>query len=192
MFFIFCALGIIFLLIIVYYNILIVAKNRVNNAWAQVDVQLKRRHDLIPNLVNTVKGYMEHEKSLLEKIARLRNQAARTTDMDKRIAVENSLDGALLQLYALVEAYPQLTAHENFLSLQEELTTTENRIAYARQAYNDQVMLWNNKIAIFPTNLVAALFNFQAAAHYHIDRHERNGTIIKFNKGGGPNDVGTY
>lgn len=143
------------------YNSLIRLRQRVKNGWSQIDVQLKRRYDLIPNLVETCKGYMEHEKEVLENVTRARAQAIEVKGgAAEQAKAENFLSQTLRSLFAVAENYPQLKANENLLKLQEELTTTENRIAFARQHYNDQVMKFNTRIEVFPSNLIAGAFGF--------------------------------
>jgi LemA protein len=142
------------------YNGLVGSRNRVDNAWAQVDVQLKRRYDLIPNLVETVKGYAAHEQETFERVIQARNAAQAAQGPAEQAEAENILSGALRQLFALAEAYPELRASENFASLQAELAETENKIAVARQIYNDTVLTYNNKVQQVPTNFVASMFNF--------------------------------
>src|SRR5207344_828879 len=141
------------------YNGLVKSKNQVESAWAQIDVQLKRRLDLIPNLIETVKGYAAHEKQTLEGVVEARNAAiqAKGAGPEQQAQAENVLTGALKSLFALSEAYPDLKANQNFLSLQEELTSTEDRIAYARQFYNDSVMKYNTKIQSIPSNVIAGM-----------------------------------
>ena len=146
------------------YNGLVNARNLVKNAWAQIDVQLKRRYDLIPNLVETVKGYKNFERETLEAVTKARTAAQTAsigTDMAARSAAEGELTGALSRLMVVVEKYPDLKANQNFLALQEELTSTENKISFSRQAYNDQVLQYNNKTQQFPSNVVAGMFNFK-------------------------------
>jgi LemA protein len=143
------------------YNRLVLLRNRVENAWSQIDVQLKRRHDLIPNLVETVKGYAAHESGTLEAVTNARANAINAQGPEQQAQAENQLTGALKSLFAVSEAYPDLKANQNFLSLQEELTSTEDRIAYARQFYNDSVLTYNTKIQKFPTVLLAGMFNFE-------------------------------
>ncbi|MFP4468633.1 MAG: LemA family protein [Bacteroidales bacterium] len=151
------------------YNRLIRLRNQVKNAWSQIDVQLKRRHDLIPNLIETVKGYMKHEKETLENITRMRAQAMEATDISERAQAEGKLSSALGQLKVAVENYPDLKANQNFLSLQEELTSTENKISFARQNYNDQVLFFNNKIEVFPSNITASLFGFNKEKYFELE-----------------------
>ena len=146
------------------YNGLVNARNLVKNAWAQIDVQLKRRYDLIPNLVETVKGYKNFERETLEAVTKARTAAqtaSASTDMAARSAAEGELTGALSRLMVVVEKYPDLKANQNFLALQEELTSTENKISFSRQAYNDQVLQYNNKTQQFPSTIVAGMFNFK-------------------------------
>ena len=143
------------------YNGLVGKRNRVRNAWSQIDVQLKRRHDLIPNLVNTVKGYLQHERGVLEEVTRARQQAiAAGGDVTGRAAAENDLTRAVRSLFAVAEAYPDLKANQNMLALQEELGSTENRVAYARQFYNDSVMEYNTARQTIPTSFFAGAFGF--------------------------------
>jgi LemA protein len=145
------------------YNGLVRLRNRVDSAWSQIGVQLQRRHDLIPNLVETVKGYASHERQTLEAVTAARTNAvnAQQAGPEQQAQAENVLTGALRQLFAVAEAYPDLKANQNFLNLQEELTSTEDRISYSRQFYNDQVQKFDTKIQSFPTNLIAGMFNFQ-------------------------------
>ena len=142
------------------YNNLVKLRNRIENAWAQIDVQLKRRWDLIPNLVETVKGYASHEKETLDAVITARNSAMSASGPAEAAQSENMLTGTLKSLFALSEAYPDLKANTNFLELQEELTSTESRIAFARQHYNDSVLGYNTKIQSFPANIVAGMFSF--------------------------------
>lgn len=151
------------------YNGLVQLRNAVKNAWSQIDVQLKRRHDLIPNLVETVKGYMEHERGTLEAVTKARNLAANAHGVGEQAKAEAQLQQALSNFFVVVEQYPDLKANTNFLSLQEELTSTENKIGFARQAYNDSVMQLNNKIEMFPSNIVAGMFNFETAEFFEIE-----------------------
>ena len=171
---------VLFVWIVGMYNGLVVLRNRFKNAFAQIDVQLKRRYDLIPNLVETAKGYMAHERETLEAVIQARNQAAAagkaaaqnpadTGAMAGLMGAEGALTGALGRLFALSEAYPDLKANQNMMQLTEELTTTENKISFARQAYNDAVMAYNTKRESFPTNMVANTFNFTAAMLFEIE-----------------------
>jgi LemA protein len=142
------------------YNSLVKRRNQVDNSWSQIDVQLKRRHDLIPNLVETVKGYAEHERGTFEAVTAARANAINAQGAQAQAQAENVLTGALKSLFAVAEAYPDLKANQNFLNLQEELTSSEDRIAYARQFYNDSVLTYNTKIQQFPTMLIAGMFHF--------------------------------
>jgi LemA protein len=148
------------------YNSLVSLKNQVDNAWRQIDVQLKRRHDLIPNLVEAVKGYMQFERDTLTQVVEARAKAVSAPDQASRMAAENQLTAGLGKLLAVMENYPQLKADENVLKLQEELTTTENQIAFTRQAYNDVVLGLNTRIETFPSNLIANNFGFHAAEYF--------------------------
>lgn len=153
---------------IITHNRLVTHRNRTRNAWAQIDVQLKRRHDLIPNLVNAVKGAMEHERSVLEAVTKARQQAIEAgSDVAKRAAAEAALTRSLGTLFAVAEAYPALRANENVLALQEEISSTENKIAFARQFYNDAVMQYNTARERFPASLIAG--SFEPAASFSID-----------------------
>jgi LemA protein len=143
------------------YNSLVKNRNRVDNAWSQIDVQLKRRHDLIPNLVETVKGYAAHERGTFEAVTNARANAINAQGPEQTAAAENQLTGALKSLFAVAEAYPDLKANQNFLNLQEELTSAEDRIAYARQFFNDSVLSYNTQIQKFPTVLLAGMFHFE-------------------------------
>jgi LemA protein len=142
------------------YNSLVRLRNEIENAWAQIDVQLKRRHDLIPNLLETVKGYAKHEAGTLEKVVQARNMATGATNVEDRMAAENMLSGALKSLFAVAEAYPDLKANTNFLALQEELTSTENKIAFSRQFFNDRTLEYNTKTETFPASVIAGMFSF--------------------------------
>jgi LemA protein len=150
----------IFLWLMLGYNGLVRRRNRVDGAWSQIDVQLKRRHDLIPNLVEAVKGYAAHERGTFEAVTNARANAINAQGPEQTAQAENALSGALKSLFAVAEAYPDLKANQNFLNLQEELTSTEDRIAYARQFYNDSVVSYNTKIQQFPTVILANAFNF--------------------------------
>lgn len=152
------------------FNGLVRLRNAVKNAWSQIDVQLKRRHDLIPNLVETVKGYAKHERGTLEAVIQARQQAIHVTDsvLDKAKA-ENLLSQTLRSLFAVAENYPDLKANQNFLALQEELTSTENKISFARQFYNDSAMSYNNKTEMFPSNIIAGMFNFKRADFFEVE-----------------------
>ncbi len=167
--------------VIAVYNGLIRSRNQIENAWSQIDVQLKRRHDLIPNLVETVKGYASHEKETLERVIQARNAAIAAPDSPHAQAqAENMLTGALRQMFALSEAYPDLKANTNFLALQEELTATEGRIAYARQFYNDSVLTYNNKLQVFPTVIFARMLSFTRREYFEADEAARTTPSIEF------------
>ena len=167
--------------IISIYNTLVRLKNQVKNAWSQIDVQLKRRHDLIPNLVETAKGYMEHERGTFEAITEARAKAMGAGNVADASAAEGALSGALSNFMLVVENYPDLKANANFLSLQEELTSTENKIAFARQGYNDQVLFFNNKIQMFPSNIVAGMFGYKQQDFFEIENEEeRKVPEVKF------------
>ena len=154
------------------YNGLVRLRNQVRNAWSQIDVQLKRRHDLIPNLVETVKGYATHERETLENVTKARSQAVGAQGVENQAQAENMLTSALGRLMVVVEQYPDLKANENFVNLQEELTATENRIGFARQHYNDSVMGYNTRVESFPANIVAGMFSFVAEAFFEIQDPE--------------------
>jgi len=151
------------------YNALVRLRNQVDNAWSQIDVQLKRRHDLIPNLVETAKGYMEHERGTFEAITEARSKAMGANNVADAGKAEGALTDALSKFMLVVENYPDLKANQNFLSLQETLTSTENKIAFARQGYNDQVLFFNNKIQVFPSNVIANTFNFTTRDFFEIE-----------------------
>ena len=163
------------------YNGLVRSRNETKASWAQIDVQLKRRCDLIPNLVETVKGYAKHEQGTLEGVISARAAAVAAPSVDARIAAEGQLTQALGRLMVLTENYPDLKANQNFLGLQEELTSTENKIAFARQAYNDSAMTYNTKIETFPSNLVAGNFGFKPEPLFQVsDEKERQAPQVKF------------
>ncbi len=163
------------------YNSLIKLRNQVKNAWSQIDVQLKRRHDLIPNLIETVKGYMTHERETLQNITNARSQAMNATGVKERAQAEGELSGAMSKFFLVVENYPDLKANQNFLALQEELTSTENKISFSRQSYNDQVLFYNNKIQTIPTNVIAGMFNFKEETFFEVeDKSERDVPKVSF------------
>ncbi|MCS6902983.1 MAG: LemA family protein [Candidatus Bipolaricaulota bacterium] len=171
------------LLLIGLYNSLVTARNRVENAWSQIDVQLKRRHDLIPNLVEVCKGYMKYEQNVLESVTKARQQAVQIAggSVQDRAQAESVLTGALRQLFAVAENYPDLKANQNMLALQEELTATENRIAFARQHYNDSVMGYNTQIQQSPANLFAASLGFQPKDFFELtDPAQREPVKVQF------------
>jgi LemA protein len=165
---------------LVTYNGLVSMRNRIENAWAQIDVQLKRRYDLIPNLVETVKGYASHERETLEAVVQARNMAMSAEGPHDQAAAENMITGALKSVFALSEAYPELKANQNFLNLQEELTGTEGRIAYARQFYNDSVFKYNTKIQSVPSNVVAKRFSFAEREYFEVDDAARGNVQVDF------------
>ena len=183
-------LGIFFFVAI--YNKLVQLKNRFKNAFAQIDVQLKRRYDLIPNLVETAKGYLKHEREVLEAVIKARNQASNAMQkasadpgnseaIQGLIGAENTLSGTLGRLFALVEAYPDLKANQNMMQLSEELTTTENKVSFARQAFNDAVMVYNTAREVFPNNIVANMFAFKEAQLFEIKAEtEREAPKVSF------------
>ena len=172
--------GILILLVILSYNSLIRLRNQIDNAWAQIDVQLKRRFDLIPNLIETVKGYTKHEKGVLEEVTKARTAFMNANSVKEKAKAENMLEGTLKTLFAVSENYPQLKANENFLQLQEELSGTESKIAYARQHYNDMILEYNNKVQSFPTNILAKMFNFKEKESYPIPEEERKNIKVQF------------
>ena len=154
------------------YNSLVQSKIKVDNAWSQIDVQLQRRFDLIPNFVETVKGYMTHEKETFEKIAALRTSWANTSSVSEKAEIDNQLSGALKTIMAVSESYPELKANQNFSELSEELRNTENNISFSRQFYNDTVTRYNTKIQVFPSNIIAGMFNFTARDLFKTDNDE--------------------
>jgi LemA protein len=163
------------------YNALVRLRNQVDNAWSQIDVQLKRRHDLIPNLVETAKGYMHHERETFEAITAARASAMGAKNPAEAGKSEGALGQALSNFLLTVEAYPDLKANQNFLSIQEELSSTENKIAFSRQAYNDQTLFFNNKTQMFPSNIIAGMFNFSKRDFFEIENEaERETPKVKF------------
>ena len=163
------------------YNGLVRLRNEVKNAWAQIDVQLKRRHDLIPNLVETVKGYAGHERGTLDAVVQARTKAVGAQGVASRAQAEGELSQALGRLMMLVEAYPDLKANQNFLALQEELTSTENKIGFSRQFYNDTVMRYNTQIQSFPPNIIAGMFGFGESEFFELqDAAQREAPQVKF------------
>lgn len=174
-------LGGIFVLWIIYlYNRLVVLRNRIDNAWSQIDVQLRRRFDLIPNLVETVKGYAAHEKEVFEKVTQARASMASAQTVAEQGEAQNMISQALKSLFAVAEAYPELKANENFMMLQEELAGTESKIAYARQFYNDTVMAYNTLVQSFPANLFAGSFGFTEREYFPMDVTAREPVQVKF------------
>jgi LemA protein len=162
------------------YNGFVVLKNRVQGSWAQVDVQLKKRHDLVPNLVETVKGYAAHERGVFENVTKARTAAMGAASPADAVAAENMLTGALKSLFAVAEAYPDLKANQNFLALQTELTNIEDKIAYARQHYNDVVMVFNTKRQRFPDVIVANIMALQPAPYFEIEEGDKEVVQVSF------------
>jgi len=173
--------AVIVIFVIVAYNSLIVLRNRINNAESQIDVQLKRRYDLIPNLVETVKGYARHEKEVFENVTKARSALLKAKTMPQKAKASNMVTDALKTLFAVAENYPKLRANENFMMLQEELSGTESKIAYSRQFYNDTVLSYNNSIQRFPTNTIANMFNFKQREFFEIEEAiEKKPVKVKF------------
>jgi len=168
----FILIGVGLIIFIGIYNSLIVLRNRCDNAWSQVDVQLRRRYDLIPNLVETVKGYAKHEREVFQNVTEARANAINANTVKDQAQAENMLSGALKTLFAVAENYPELKANQNFLMLQEELAGTEGKIAYARQFYNDTVMKFNQKQQVFPSSIIARMFNFKEREYFEIGEAE--------------------
>ena len=164
------------------YNRLVTLRQRIKNAWAQIEVQLKRRYDLIPNLVNTVKGYATHEQETFMKVTEARNMAIQAKDVGEQAGAENMLSGALKTLFAVAENYPELKADANFRQLQEELANTEGKIAFSRQFYNDTVMSYNTSIEKFPTVLIAGMFGFHKEEYFNLDEEAeaRQAVTVEF------------
>jgi len=177
-------LGIVVVLIIIIvgmYNSLITLRMRVKNAWSQIDVQLQRRFDLIPNLVETVKGYANHEEKVFEDVAKLRTQWASATSVGEKADLNNQLSGALKTIMAVAENYPELKASTNFSELQTELQNTENKISFSRQFYNDSVTMYNTKLQVVPTNIIAGMFNFGPEEFFKAESDEaRNNVKVDF------------
>ena len=165
---------------IVVFNRLVSLRNRVENGWAQIDVQLRRRYDLIPNLVETVKGYAAHERQVFEDVTNARSRAMDASSVPDQATAENQVTRGVRQLFAVAERYPDLKANQNFLSLQEEITGTESKIAYARQFYNDQVMRLNTLIGSFPSNIIAKLFRFTPREFFEIEEPVRGPAKVDF------------
>lgn len=183
MIFIALIVGVVVVLLVVViasYNGLVRLRNRIDAAWAQIDVQLKRRYDLIPNLVETVKGYASHESETFEKVTQARNMAVNAQGPAAAAQADNLLSGALKSLFAVSEAYPDLKANQNFLNLQEELTATEDKISYARQFYNDTVLQFNTKIQSVPANLIAGPFHFEQREYFEADDDSRGPVKVSF------------
>lgn len=168
------------LLIIIIYNRLVTLRNRIDNAWSQIDVQLKRRYDLIPNLIETVKGYAAHEKGVLENVTKARADAIAAGSVGEQSKAENMLSQALRSIFAVAENYPNLKANENFMMLQEELAGTEGKIAYARQFYNDNVMALNTAIQVFPNSIVASMMGFKEREYFEIEEAAKEPVKVDF------------
>ena len=162
------------------YNSLVTLRQKVRNSWSQIEIQLQRRFDLIPNLVETVKGYAKHEKETFTEVIEARNKAVNAGSVNEKIEANNELTGALNKLFALAEAYPELKANENFLSLQNDLKDTEDKITYARQFYNDSAMSFNNLVQMFPSNIVANMFNFKKFEYFKADEKEKEVPKVEF------------
>ena len=174
-------IAVIIIAIIAMYNSLVQARIKVDNAWSQIDVQLQRRFDLIPNFVETVKGYMTHENETFEKIAQLRTSWANTESISEKANLDNELSTALKTIMAVSENYPDLKANQNFSELSEELRNTENKISFSRQFYNDTVTMYNTKLVVFPSNIIAGLFNFQSRDLFKTENDEaRNNVKVDF------------
>ena len=177
-------IAVIVVIIIIYfvatYNGLVGMRNRVKDSWSQIDVQLKRRADLIPNLVETVKGYAKHEKSTLDEVIEARNKFNAASTPEEEMNASNQITGALNKLFALSEAYPDLKANQNFISLQNDVKDTEDKIALSRQLYNDTVLTLNNKIEMFPSNIIAGMFKFKQEAFFKADEEDKENVEIKF------------
>ena len=168
--------------LVITYNGLVVARQKVKNAWSQIDVQLQRRFDLIPNFVETVKGYMAHEKDTLTKVTELRTSWANAGTVNEKAELNNQLSGALKTIMAVSENYPDLKANQNFLDLQEELRNTENKISFSRQFYNDSVTIYNTKLEVFPSNIIAGWFKFTAETLFAAESEEaRKNVKVDFN-----------
>ena len=165
------------------YNSLVKARQKVKNSWSQIEVQLQRRFDLIPNLVETVKGYMGHEASVLEKVTELRTSWANASHVSDKVKLDNELSGILKTIMAVSESYPDLKANQNFADLQNSLKETENKISFSRQFYNDSVTLYNTKLEVFPSNIVGNIFGFQPEALFNVENEEaRKNVKVDFNK----------
>lgn len=175
------ALVVLIFAVVAIYNGLVRFRNEAKNSWSQIDVQLKRRHDLIPNLIETVRGYMKHERETLESVTKARQQAVQVGDsIADKAKMENMLSQTLKSLFAVAENYPDLKANQNFLALQEELTSTENKISFARQYYNDAVLKLNNKIEMFPSNIIAGTFGFKKGEFFEVEEVAREVPKVKF------------
>ena len=179
----FVLLGLLILVVLVfvyYMNRIIILENRVDNAWSQIDVQLKKRVDLVPNLVETVKGYMKHEKEAIKAVTRARERMMKAGSDEERVKANNQMAGALKTIFALAENYPKLRANENFMMLQEELSAVENKIAYARQFYNDSILTYNNLVETFPGRMFASILGKKKKKHLEIEPAERKAVKVDF------------
>ncbi len=172
--------GVVVVFVIILYNSLIRLRNEVKNSWAQIDVQLKRRFDLIPNLVETVKGYAKHEKKVFTDVTKARTASQNAGTVHEKAEASNMLSDTLKSLFAVSEAYPDLKANQNFMQLQEEITGTENKISYARQHYNDIVMKFNNKLQVFPTNMFGKMLGFKDEEMFETSAAEKKNVKVKF------------
>ena len=171
------------ILVVSMYNTLVRLRQKVKNSWSQIDVQLQRRFDLIPNLVETVKGYMAHENDVLTKVAELRTSWANAGTVAEKANLDNQLSGALKTIMAVSENYPDLKANQNFSELQQELQNTENKISFSRQFYNDSVTMYNTKLEVFPSNIIASMFGFKAEEFFKVESEEaRKNVKVDFNK----------
>ena len=171
------------ILVISMYNTLVRLRQKVKNSWSQIDVQLQRRFDLIPNLVETVKGYMAHESDVLTKVAELRTSWANAGTIHEKAELDNQLSGALKTIMAVSESYPDLKANQNFSELQQELQNTENKISFSRQFYNDSVTMYNTKLEVFPSNIIASMFGFKPEEFFKVESEEaRKNVKVDFNK----------
>ena len=162
------------------YNKLVNSRNKVENQWSQIDVQLKRRADLIPNLVETVKGYANHEEETLTKVIEMRNKAVNASSVNEKVEANNELTGALSRLMVIAEAYPDLKANQNFVSLQSDLKDTEDKISYARQFYNDSAMNFNNLVEMFPSNIIASMFGFKKFEFFKVEEAAKEVPKVEF------------
>ena len=175
-------IAVIIIFIITTYNGLVVARQKVKNAWSQIDVQLQRRFDLIPNFIETVKGYMSHEKDVLTKVTELRTSWANASSINEKAELNNQLSDTLKTIMAVSENYPDLKANQNFLDMQEELRNTENKISFSRQFYNDTVTMYNTKLEVFPSNIIAGWFKFSAESLFTAENDEaRKNVKVNFN-----------
>ena len=173
-------LVLVLLYIVSTYNSLVSLRNKVKDQWSQIDVQLKRRFDLIPNLVETVKGYAKHESETLENVIKARNTFTTATTAEEEMKANNELTNAISKLFALTESYPDLKANTNFVQMQNDLKETEDKISYARQFYNDNVMVYKNKLEMFPSNVIAKMFGFKEEPFFEANESERENVQVKF------------